>query len=42
VVYHIELLLLFMTLVAIGPLVGRTAETKSTSPSTFGLAQLPS
>ncbi|MGL4441063.1 MAG: BCD family MFS transporter [Bosea sp. (in: a-proteobacteria)] len=44
VVYHIELLLLFMTLVAIGPLVGRTVETKpaSTSPSTFGLAQLPS
>lgn len=44
VVYHIELLLLFMTLVAIGPLVGRTTEAKSASTSTptFGLAQLPS
>ena len=42
VVYHVEILLLFMTLVAIGPLVGRTAETKPASPSTFGLAQLPS
>jgi MFS transporter, BCD family, chlorophyll transporter len=42
VVYHIEILLLFMTLVAIGPLVGRTTETKSTTQPTFGLAQLPS
>jgi len=26
----------------IGPLVGRTTETKAKSPSTFGLAELPS
>ncbi len=41
-VYHVELLLLFMTLVAIGPLVGRTTETKAPSPSPFGLAEFPS
>ena len=41
-VYHLELLLLFMTLVVIGPLVGRTTENKAKSPSTFGLAELPS
>jgi MFS transporter, BCD family, chlorophyll transporter len=41
-VYHLELLLLFITLVVIGPLVGRTTETKAKSPSTFGLAELPS
>ncbi len=41
-VYHIELLLLFLTLVAIGPLVRRSTETTNTSQSTFGLAELPS
>lgn len=41
-VYHVELLLLFITLVVIGPLVGRTTKTKAKSTSTFGLAELPS
>ena len=43
VVYHLELLLLFVTLVAIGPLVGRSA-TISSSPSSqhrLGMADLP-
>jgi BCD family chlorophyll transporter-like MFS transporter len=43
VVYHFELLLLFVTLVAIGPLVGRSASLSS-SPSSqhrLGLADLP-
>ncbi len=41
VVYHIEMLLLFVTLVAIGPLVGRRAAGASTAPRRFGLADLP-
>lgn len=43
VVYHLEILLLFLTLVAIGPLVGRSASI-STSPSSqhrLGMADLP-
>jgi BCD family chlorophyll transporter-like MFS transporter len=41
VVYHIEIALLFATLVAIGPLV-RTSRDRSSSPSTkFGLAEFP-
>jgi MFS transporter, BCD family, chlorophyll transporter len=50
VVYHIEILLLFITLVAIGPLVGRNALTATSSPKksapplsppqTFGLSEL--
>ena len=40
IVYHVEMLLLFMTLVAIGPLVGRSAATP-TVPRKFGLADLP-
>jgi BCD family chlorophyll transporter-like MFS transporter len=40
-VYHLEILMLFITLVAIGPLVGRTAETKAPSPPTFGLTEFP-
>ena len=41
VVYHIEIALLFATLVAIGPLV-RTARTRFSQPSTkFGLAEFP-
>ena len=39
-VYHLELLLLFMTLVAIGPLVGRRSAV-SHPPRKFGLAELP-
>ena len=41
VVYQIELLLLFMTLVAIGPLVRHRAETRTSRSPTFGLAEFP-
>ncbi len=41
VVYHLELLLLFMTLVAIGPLVRPSRAGHSPSSSKFGLAELP-
>jgi len=41
VVYHIEIALLFATLVAIGPLV-RTARPNFSQPSSkFGLAEFP-
>jgi MFS transporter, BCD family, chlorophyll transporter len=40
-VYHIEMLLLFVTLVAIGPLVGRNAASSIPVPQRFGLADLP-
>ena len=40
VVYHIEMLLLFVTLIAIGPLVGRGLMAPS-SERKFGLAELP-
>jgi BCD family chlorophyll transporter-like MFS transporter len=39
-VYHVEMLFLFMTLVAIGPLVGRRNAAPSV-PRKFGLADLP-
>ena len=39
-VYHLEMLLLFVTLVAIGPLVGRRTATPPL-PRKFGLADLP-
>jgi MFS transporter, BCD family, chlorophyll transporter len=39
-VYHLEMLLLFVTLVAIGPLVGRR-EAVSTHPRKFGMADMP-
>jgi BCD family chlorophyll transporter-like MFS transporter len=44
VVYHLEIALLFATLVALGPLVRRAASaqpTPSTPPSPFGLAEFP-
>ncbi len=41
VVYHLEIALLFITLVAIGPLVRRPAPTVTTTPSKFGLAEFP-
>jgi len=41
-VYQVEMLLLFVTLVVIGPLVGRRATTVSPVPGRFGLADLPS
>jgi BCD family chlorophyll transporter-like MFS transporter len=40
VVYHLEMLLLFVTLVAIGPLVGRRNATPP-RPRKFGLADMP-
>jgi BCD family chlorophyll transporter-like MFS transporter len=44
VVYHLEILLLFATLAAIGPLVrpgGGTVPSSSQPPSKFGLAEVP-
>ncbi len=41
VVYHVEIVLLFMTLVAIGPLVRRTARPANRKSPEFGLAELP-
>ncbi len=41
VVYHIEIALLFATLVAIGPLVRPNHETRPQSSSRFGLAEFP-
>jgi BCD family chlorophyll transporter-like MFS transporter len=41
VVYHIEILLLFATLVAIGPLVRTVRTGFSQPPSKFGLAEFP-
>ncbi len=40
-VYHIEIALLFATLVAIGPLVRSTSLTHPRSPSKFGRAEFP-
>ena len=41
VVYHIEIALLFGTLVAIGPLVRTTRPSFSQPSSKFGLAEFP-
>ena len=41
VVYHIEIFLLFGTLVAIGPLARFAGSSRPRSPSKFGLAELP-
>ena len=43
-VYHVELLLLFVTLIALGPLVGREThplEAEGTGLASFGLPQFP-
>ncbi len=40
-VYHLEILLLFATLVAIGPLVRHAPAGTARSPSRFGLAEFP-
>ncbi|MCU0953367.1 MAG: BCD family MFS transporter [Hyphomicrobium sp.] len=40
-VYHIEIILLFATLVAIGPLVGLERMNRSHMPAKFGLAEFP-
>lgn len=41
VVYHLEILLLFITLIAIGPLVRTTSGDRRRSSSKFGLAEMP-
>jgi BCD family chlorophyll transporter-like MFS transporter len=41
VVYHLEILLLFSALVAVGPLVRRTRVAPRASQSAFGLAEMP-
>lgn len=41
VVYHIELYLLFATLVAIGPLVRHTPTPRTAAPQRIGLAEFP-
>jgi BCD family chlorophyll transporter-like MFS transporter len=40
-VYHAELILLFLTLIALSPLVRRTAQTKPTDKTKIGLAEFP-
>ncbi|WP_170937290.1 MULTISPECIES: BCD family MFS transporter [Rhodomicrobium] len=42
VVYNIEIILLFATLIAIGPLVGSRQQSSSTYQRKFGLADMPS
>ncbi len=42
VVYHLEILLLFVTLVAIGPLVRRESVVREQPSQKFGLAEFPS
>jgi BCD family chlorophyll transporter-like MFS transporter len=41
IVYHIEIALLFATLIALGPLVRRRASVDGTQPRRFGLAEFP-
>jgi BCD family chlorophyll transporter-like MFS transporter len=41
VVFHLEIYLLFVVLVALGPLVRRRSSTPARAPQAFGLAQLP-
>jgi MFS transporter, BCD family, chlorophyll transporter len=41
VVYHVEIGLLFLTLVALGPLVAAKRAQRTTTPGKFGMAELP-
>jgi BCD family chlorophyll transporter-like MFS transporter len=41
VVYHLEILLLFLTLVALGPLVRTATTNREGGAGKFGLADLP-
>lgn len=41
VVFHLEIYLLFVVLVALGPLARRRSSTPVHAPQPFGLAQLP-
>jgi BCD family chlorophyll transporter-like MFS transporter len=38
-VYHVEMLLLFLTLIAVGPLIKRSASFSIAAPSTLGLTE---
>jgi hypothetical protein len=38
-VYHVEMLLLFLTLIAVGPLVKRSSSFSIAVPSTLGLTE---
>jgi BCD family chlorophyll transporter-like MFS transporter len=40
-VYHLEIFLLFATLIAIGPLVSHGGGNSARSSSRFGIAELP-
>jgi len=40
-VYHVEMLLLFATLIALGPLVRPSSQATPAAPSKFGLAEFP-
>jgi BCD family chlorophyll transporter-like MFS transporter len=40
-VYHIEIALLFATVVALGPLVGRARRLERARSAPFGLAEFP-
>lgn len=40
-VYHLEILLLFATLVALGPLVRSSPQSRQQTPAKFGLADMP-
>ena len=40
-VYHLEILLLFATLIAIGPLVGSARSNRTNINEKFGLAEFP-
>jgi BCD family chlorophyll transporter-like MFS transporter len=39
VVYHVEMFLLFLTLIAVGPLVKRSTTFTPVAPSTLGLTE---
>ena len=41
VVYHLEILLLFIALAAIGPLVGQARDEETETSSSFGLTAFP-
>ena len=40
-VYHVEMYLLFATLIALGPLVRRNRRSNETTPAKFGVAEFP-
>jgi BCD family chlorophyll transporter-like MFS transporter len=40
-VYHLEIVLLFAAIIAIGPLVARARSDRANKPAQFGLAEFP-